>query len=73
MLLPLSLATIISGSFWPGLLLALIVFVLIPILGLGLLVRCIWLLRKGTGSTPWLMMGVALLLLAFSVFTYLTY
>jgi hypothetical protein len=72
MLLTLSLATIISGSFWPGLLLALVVFVLLPLLGLGLLVRCILLLRKGVGSTPWLMMGLAFLLLAFSVFTYLT-
>lgn len=72
LLLPL-LSPIISGPIWPGLLLALTVFVLLPLVGLGLLMRGIWLLSKEERSASWLLMGLACLLGSWLLFLYLDY
>lgn len=61
MLLTLLLSPIISPD-WP-VLLAVVIVLLLPFVGLGLLVRGIWLLSKGERSASWLMIGLGCLLL----------
>jgi hypothetical protein len=73
MLLTLMLSPIISGPIWPALLLVLIVCVLLPMVGLGLLLRGTWLLREGVSASAWLMMGLACLLLSWGLFVYFDY
>jgi len=61
-MLPTLLLSPIIPADWP-VLLAVAIGLLLPFVGLGLLVRGIWLLSKGERSALWLMMGVVCLLL----------
>jgi hypothetical protein len=73
MLLTLLLSPIIHGPFWPGLLLTVTVCILLPILGLVLLVRGIWLMSKEERSASWIIMGLGCLLVSGLLFLYLDY
>ena len=64
MMLTLVLSPIISGPIWPGLLLALTVCILLPIVGLVLLARGIRLMSKQEYSASWIVIGLGCLLLA---------
>ena len=71
MLPTLLLSPIIAGPIWPGL--ALVVVVLLPLAGLGLLVRGSWLLSKAERSASWLTMRLARLLASWLLSGYLEY
>ena len=73
MLRTLILSPIISGPVWPGLLLTLMVCLLLPIVGLVLLVRGIWLMSKQERSASWIIMGLVCLLSSGLLFLYLDY